>query len=101
MDSQVQYQYELKQSLNDECETFSEFVNYVYSSFYGIELERDAPINIVILINTQHLAESSDEVASVTQTLKSFITKANKGVHKDIHNVKSEVANVKSSVNKI
>ena len=88
MDNCVQYQYELKQSLNDEQQTFIEFMNRVYEFCYGKKLERDQPINILILINSGHQEEEGeDQGKGVTQSLKAFIKKNNSSMNKEINNI--------------
>ena len=58
MDNRIQYEYELKQALNDESETFKEFINNLCKRF-GKKLVRDEPINIVVLIDTKHSEDDS------------------------------------------
>jgi G:T/U-mismatch repair DNA glycosylase len=100
MDSRIQYEYELKQDLNDEKQTFNKFVNKLWRHC-GKKLLRNEPINIVVLIDTKHGEDTFSEWKGVIQVVKNFIKTNSDNNEKKIKKVRNDVTEVKSSVEKM
>ena len=97
MDSKIQYEYELKQDLNDEKQTFNKFVNKLWRRC-GKKLLRNEPINIVVLIDTKHGEDTCADWKGAIQVVKGFIKTNSDNNEKKIRKVKDDVRDVKTSV---